>query len=70
MGDVLGPYKATIERWLWPDVYKNLDYSVAKAKKPISYFKKAIGQQADSPGCLPKSGVLQETGKALFGADS
>lgn len=21
VGDVLGPYKATIERWLWPDVH-------------------------------------------------
>ncbi len=44
VGDVLGPYKAIIERWLWPDVYKNQDYSVAKAKKPIADFKKAIGQ--------------------------
>jgi len=44
MGDVLGSYKATIMRWLWPDVFKNQDYSVAKAKKPISDFKKAIGQ--------------------------
>lgn len=46
VGDVLGPYKATIERWLWPDVYKNQDYSVAKAKKPIADFKKAIAQPA------------------------
>lgn len=44
VGDVLDPYKATIERWLCPDVYKNQDYSVAKAKKPIADFKKAIGQ--------------------------
>lgn len=44
LGDVLGPYKATIARWLWPDVFKNQDYSVAKAKKPITDFKKAIGQ--------------------------
>lgn len=44
MGDVLGPYKAIIERWLWPDVYKNQDYSVAKAKKSIADFKKAICQ--------------------------
>ena len=44
VGDVLGPYKATIERWLRPDVFKNQDYSVAKAKKPISDFKKASGR--------------------------
>ncbi|MGH8077909.1 MAG: hypothetical protein ACREPE_11370 [Lysobacter sp.] len=42
--DVLKPYKATIDRWLWPDVFKSQDYSVAKAKKPIADYKKAIGQ--------------------------
>jgi hypothetical protein len=42
-GDVLKPYKATIDRWLWPDVFKNQDTSVAKAKKAISDYKKAIG---------------------------
>lgn len=43
-GDVLKPYKATIARWLWPDVFKNQDTSVAKAKKAISDYKKATGQ--------------------------
>lgn len=42
--DVLKPYKATIDRWLWPDVFKNQDTSVAKAKKALSDYKKAIGQ--------------------------
>lgn len=42
--DVLKPYKVTIDRWLWPDVFKNQDTSVAKAKKAISDYKKAIGQ--------------------------
>jgi hypothetical protein len=42
--DVLKPYKAAIDRWLWPDVFKNQDTSVAKAKKAISYYKKAVGQ--------------------------
>ncbi len=42
--DVLKPYKITIDRWLWPDVFKNQDTSVAKAKKPIADYKKAIGQ--------------------------
>ncbi|MDZ7867122.1 hypothetical protein [Acidovorax sp.] len=41
--DVLKPYKVTIDRWLWPDVFKNQDTSVAKAKKPIADYKKAIG---------------------------
>jgi hypothetical protein len=42
--DVLKPYKATIDRWLWPDVFKNQDTSVAKAKKAIADYKKAFGQ--------------------------
>lgn len=40
-GDVLTPYKVTIDRWLWPNVFKNQDTSVAKAKKAISDYKKA-----------------------------
>jgi hypothetical protein len=43
-GDVLKPYKAAIDRWLWPDVFKNQYTSVSKAKKAISDYKKAIGQ--------------------------
>ena len=42
--DVLKPYKITIDRWLWPDMFKNQDTSVSKAKKAISDYKKAIGQ--------------------------
>jgi hypothetical protein len=42
--DVLKPYKATINRWLWPDVFKNQDTSVAKAKKAVADYKKAVGQ--------------------------
>ena len=33
-----------INRWLWPDMFKNQDTSVAKAKKPIADYRKAIGQ--------------------------
>lgn len=44
LGDeVLKPYKATIDRWLWPDFRRNQDFSVSKAKKAISDFKKAVG---------------------------
>ena len=45
--DVLKPYKDTIDRWLWPDVLKNQDTSVAKAKKAIADYRKAIGQPED-----------------------
>src|SRR5665213_1760363 len=39
--DVLGPYKASVDRWLWPDVYANQDTSVAKAKNAIADYRKA-----------------------------
>ncbi len=43
-GDGLKPYKATINRWMWPDILNNQDTSVTKAKKAISDYKKAVGQ--------------------------
>ena len=42
-GDVLKPYKDSIDRWLWPDVLKNQNTSVAKAKKAITDYKNASG---------------------------
>ncbi|MDB5849637.1 MAG: hypothetical protein JWP29_3389 [Rhodoferax sp.] len=45
--DVLKPYKAAIDRWLWPDVFKNQDPSVAKARKAVADYKKAVGQPED-----------------------
>ena len=44
--DVLEPYKATIDRWLWPDVLRRQDTSVAKAKQAIADYKKAVGDPA------------------------
>jgi hypothetical protein len=44
--DVLEPYKKTIDRWLWPDVFRNQDTSVSKAKQAISNYKKAVGDPA------------------------
>jgi hypothetical protein len=44
--DVLEPYKKTIDRWLWPDVLRNQNTSVAKAKQAIANYKKAIGEPA------------------------
>ncbi len=31
--DVLGPYKAVISRWICPDVMKNQEVSISKARK-------------------------------------
>src|SRR2546421_3654049 len=42
--NVLEPYKKTIDRWLWPDVFKKQDTSVSKAKQAISDCKKAVGE--------------------------
>lgn len=44
--DVLAPYKKSIGRWLWPDVLRNQDVSVSKAKQAISDYKKAVGEPA------------------------
>ena len=44
--DVLEPYKEIIDRWLWPDVLRNQDTSVARAKQAISDYKKAVGDPA------------------------
>jgi hypothetical protein len=41
--NVLVPYKKTIDRWLWPDVSRNEDTSVSKAKQAISHYRKAVG---------------------------
>ena len=41
--DVLKPYKETLDRWLWPDVLRNQDTSVVKAKQAISSYKNAVG---------------------------
>ena len=42
--DVLEPYKQTIDRWLWPDVLRGQDTSVAKAKQALTSYRKAVGQ--------------------------
>ena len=44
--DVLQPYKETLDRWLWPDVLRNQDASVVKAKQAISSYRKAVGDMA------------------------
>ena len=44
--DVLKPYKEMLDRWLWPDVLRNQDTSVGKAKQAISSYRKAVGDPA------------------------
>ena len=44
--DALKPYKEMLDRWLWPDVLRNQDISVAKAKQAISSYRKAVGEPA------------------------
>ena len=41
--DPLEPYRKAISRWICPDAMKGQNVSVAKAKKAISDYKKAIG---------------------------
>jgi hypothetical protein len=44
--DVLMPYKEILERWLCPDIVRNQDPSVTKAKQAISEYRKAVGEAA------------------------
>jgi hypothetical protein len=44
--DVLGTYKETIDRWLYPDIFRRQDTSVSKAKQAIADYKKAVGDPA------------------------
>jgi hypothetical protein len=53
--DVLKPYKETLDRWLWPDVLRNQDISVLKAKQAISSYRKAVGEPA---GLAELHGIL------------
>jgi len=41
--DQLQPFKASISRWICPDLMKGQPISVSKAKKAIADYKKAIG---------------------------
>jgi hypothetical protein len=41
--DPLQPYKKTIDRWLWPDVFRGQETSVSRAKRAITDYKKATG---------------------------
>ena len=42
--DPLTPFKQVISRWIYPDFMKGQDVSVAKAKKAITDYRKAVGR--------------------------
>ncbi|MBU1398297.1 MAG: hypothetical protein KKE00_10940 [Proteobacteria bacterium] len=42
-GDVLGPYKKTIEACMYPDIERNKPVQISKAKQAISSYSKAVG---------------------------
>ena len=44
--DPLRPFKASISRWISPDLAKGQPISVSKAKKAVADYKKAIGHPA------------------------
>ena len=44
--DQLRPFKASISRWISPDLMKGQPISVSKAKKAIAAYKRAIGRPA------------------------
>jgi hypothetical protein len=44
--DVLKSYRETLDRWHWPNVLRNQNTSVAKAKQAISSYRKAVGEPA------------------------
>jgi hypothetical protein len=50
----LGPYKATISRWINPDLIKNQTVSVSNAKKAIAGYNKAVGR----PGGLAELSIF------------
>src|SRR5215813_10689099 len=42
--DQLKPYRASISRWICPDLMRNQPISISRAKKAIADYKKAIGR--------------------------
>jgi hypothetical protein len=41
--DPLQPYKKTIDRWLWPDIFRGQQTSVSRAKGAIAKYEMAVG---------------------------
>ena len=69
--DVLEPYKKTIDRWLWPDLFRKQETSVSKAKQAIAAYKKAVGEPEGLAGhactAVPRSlSATLSTAKGLL----
>jgi hypothetical protein len=67
--DVLLPYKKAIDRWLWPDIFRNQESSVAKAKQAIASYGRAVGDPSGSAElmvffCERAAGFCAEVGLA------
>jgi hypothetical protein len=41
--DPLQAYKRTVDRWLWPDIFRGQQASVSSARRAIANYKKALG---------------------------
>ena len=48
IGDVTKPYKDKICRWLWPDVLREEEPSVAEGKRAISEYSGDSGEENHS----------------------
>ena len=46
--DPVQPYKKTVDRWLWPDLFREQRTSVSRAKGAITKYKKALGDRGGS----------------------
>jgi hypothetical protein len=62
--DQLRPFKASISRWISPDLMKGQPISVSKAKKAIADYKKAIGAPGWDGGAVD---ILLRGSIRLFG---
>jgi hypothetical protein len=64
--DVLEPYKATIDRWICPDVMRNQDISVAMSQKGdlrLQESHRAAGRAGGADGVLLR--ILHEPARLL-----
>ena len=58
------PYKKTIDRWLWPDIFRGQEASVSRAKEAITDYNSAVGEGRLS-SFLSISDRVQSIGRQL-----
>jgi hypothetical protein len=63
--DSLQPYKIELERWLFPALERGQDFSIGKAKKVLSDYRKACG---DSEGMAELCVYYCEQVRAFLGS--